>query len=59
MTIDEAIEYNEKLYEGLSEEMVSTYGAALKLSIEALRRLEEWRRGEVLSPSFMLPGETE
>lgn len=59
MTIDEAIEILElELPEYLSNPATDLMHA-IKLSHEALKRLENWRSGKVLNPDFMLPGETE
>lgn len=59
MLASKAIEYLEELYKGLSEEMVSTYGVAIKLSIEALKFYSELKRTQGVKIAFNLPGETE
>ncbi len=59
MTIDEAIKHQEELHEGLSEEMVTTYGVAIKLGIEALKEVQRIRSHTNFDATISLPGETE
>lgn len=59
MTLDEAVKYQRALLEGLSEEMLATYGVALKLSIEALEFCEKYKLMIMQPNQTLLPGETE
>jgi len=59
MTLDEAIEIQQHYLKGISKSLDYDFPKAIKLGIEALKRLNDWRRGEVINPFYMLEGETE
>jgi len=59
MKLEKAIEILEQHQKGTDPLYLSDLPDAEKLGIEALKRLEDWRAGVVLNPSFMLLGETE
>ena len=58
MTIDKAIEilvdYHERLPRGFNDDYID----AVKLSIEALKRIKTYRHSIGWRPSILLPGET-
>ena len=58
MTIDEAIARLQQLNEGWPLGNKEPYFAALKLGIEALRRVEDMRIAPCTTADEMLPGET-
>lgn len=57
-TLDEAIEIKLNWRRNQKADLPAPFAQADNLSIEALKRLEEWRKGTVLNPDYMLPGET-
>ncbi len=58
MIIDEAIETLEGIKDGVMEPMLPEESAAIRLGIEALRRVQKERTGYELYAPDLLPGET-
>lgn len=58
MTIDEAIEIKTRTGEEFLHTDPDDIDEADRLSIEALKRIQELRAGKTFSPSISLPGET-
>jgi len=59
MKLTKAIEIQEELHDISHDGKDPDWRGAIKLGIEAMKRLEDWRRGRVLNPDLLLPGETE
>ena len=59
MTIDEAIKQLESFHSWFALDFSNKDLEAQKLGIEALKRIEDWRRALVCNPDLLLPGETE
>ncbi len=58
MTIDEAIKILRDDIAEPGSRAIEDINEAEALSIEALKLVEEWRRGRYFTASYLLPGET-